>query len=284
MWAVVSTAWLLNTFRTQGVPASLLVGDGRVAVQRTPETLSFLPRESPAPAALVFLCGGGVGAEAYAPLLRPLAEAGYAVHIVRLPYRLAPLEGHKRAAVQRVRNVIADNSAIERWVVAGHSLGGALATRLAADPPAELAAVVLIGTSHPKELDLSGSPLAFTKVFAGNDGVATPEMIDATRGLLPAATLWVEIEGGNHSQFGHYGHQLFDGTATLSRQRQQEITRGALLRALQGVAEAPLRALQGVAVAPQREVADGQATPEPDRFPDAPEGPLWIEHGEQAVA
>jgi hypothetical protein len=50
--------------------------------------------------------------------------------------------------------------------------------------------------------------------------------------LLPASAKWVEIKGGNHSQFGHYGHQLFDGKATISREAQQAITREILLEAL----------------------------------------------------
>jgi hypothetical protein len=50
--------------------------------------------------------------------------------------------------------------------------------------------------------------------------------------LLPADTRWVEIEGGNHSQFGHYGHQLFDGSPTTTREEQQAVTRAALLDAL----------------------------------------------------
>jgi hypothetical protein len=44
----------------------------------------------------------------------------------------------------------------------------------------------------------------------------------------------VEITGGNHSQFGHYGHQVLDGTATIGRAEQQEITRTALRDALAG--------------------------------------------------
>lgn len=234
VWAILSTVWFVNLFRTRGVSEEMLADDERVTVQRTDETLSLLPRDGDATSGLVFIVGGGVAVEAYVPLLRPVAERGYPVHIVRLPYRLAPLEGHKRTALRRARDVIAAHGHVERWVIAGHSLGGALASRLAADPPPRVAAVVLVGTSHPKELDLSGSSLAFTKVFASNDGIATPAMIDANRGLLPEVTRWVEIEGGNHSQFGHYGHQLFDGTPTITRRRQQQLTREALLATLAG--------------------------------------------------
>jgi hypothetical protein len=45
----------------------------------------------------------------------------------------------------------------------------------------------------------------------------------------------VEIEGGNHSQFGHYGHQLLDGTPSITREAQQTKTRAALLEMLDNV-------------------------------------------------
>ena len=232
VWAVVSTAWLLNSFRTQGVAPALLTSDSRVTVDGSPQTLTFRPTSIVHRSGLVFIVGGGVAAEAYAPLLRPLADDGYPVFVVRLPYRLAPFERHKRTAVNRVRAVLEGNDTVHGWVVAGHSLGAALACRLARGSPQGVAAFVLIGTSHPKTIDLSQLRTPITKVFASNDGVATVEMIDETRYLLPADTEWVSIKGGNHSQFGHYGHQLFDGSPTISRERQQDITRAVLRRAL----------------------------------------------------
>ena len=71
-----------------------------------------------------------------------------------------------------------------------------------------------------------------TKVYASRDGVAPAERVLANRRLLPARTKWVEIAGGNHSQFGRYGHQLFDGTATLPREEQEALTRSAILEAI----------------------------------------------------
>ena len=232
VWAFVSAAWMLNSFRTQGVEPALLTSDPGVTVDSMPDTLTFRPTSVVRDAGLVFVVGGGVAAEAYAPLLRPLAESGYPVFVVRLPYRLAPLERHKRTAVDRVRAILSANDTTSRWVVAGHSLGAALACRLATESPEDVAAIILIGTSHPKTIDLSQSRTPITKVFASNDGVATVDMITETRHLLPADTDWVRIEGGNHSQFGHYGHQLFDGSPTISRERQQDLTRAVLRRAL----------------------------------------------------
>lgn len=234
-WAVLSTLWVVTPYCTRGVPSSLLASDARVTVRSTREFLEFLPVERTGGAGLVFIAGGGVAAEAYVPLLRPIALEGYPVFIVRLPFRLAPLDAHKQAAVDRALGILESRQEAGRWVIAGHSLGGALASRVAAANPANMAALVLVGTSHPKTIDLSASRLRITKVYASNDGVATVEMICSTGHLLPAHTRWVEIEGGNHSQFGHYGRQLFDGSPEITRERQQGLTREALLEALREV-------------------------------------------------
>lgn len=231
-WAIISTLWLLNSYRTQGVARTLLTSDAKVTVQSSRDSLAFLPTASVRSSGLLFIVGAGVAAEAYAPLLRPLAEQGYPVFVVRLPYRIALLEQHKETAVGRVHAILGGNETVTSWVIAGHSLGGALACRIAADSPATVTAMILIGTSHPKRADLSHSRMPITKVYASNDGIATVKMINATRGLLPRDTRWIEIEGGNHSQFAHYGHQLFDGSPTIARDRQQDMTRAALLDAL----------------------------------------------------
>jgi hypothetical protein len=234
VWAIVSTSWLLNSFRTRGVDPALLASDAQVSVRHSDGSLAFLPASATA-ASSGLVVGAGVAPEAYAPMLRPIAAKGHPVIVVALPYRIAPLEHHKAAAVGRARAIIENEKSAESWVIAGHSLGGALVCRIAGDAPSRVKAMVLIGTSHPKRIDLSGSRIPITKVFASNDGVATVEMIRSTRNLLPTNTRWIEIKGGNHSQFGHYGHQLFDGSPTISREQQQAITRAALVEALTSV-------------------------------------------------
>jgi pimeloyl-ACP methyl ester carboxylesterase len=228
----VSTLWLANSMRTQGVGDELLQNTGAVSVVESPAVLEFLPVASDRRTGLVFFCGSGVSAHAYAPLLRPIADAGYPVFIVKLPYRFAPFEGHKQEAIQRARALIANHREVQRWAIAGHSLGGALAARMAQTDGGSIAALILIGTTHPKETDLSSLQMPVTKIYATNDGVAPADRVLSNKHLLPSGTKWVRIDGGNHSQFGHYGHQLFDGTASISRDAQQAAVRSELLASL----------------------------------------------------
>jgi pimeloyl-ACP methyl ester carboxylesterase len=234
VWAAGSTAWLVNSMRTRGVDAALLQSSASVSVVETSEMLSFGPASPARPAGLVFLCGAGVSAQAYVPLLRPVADAGYRVAIVKLPYRFAPLERHRAEAIGRARAVVAGHPEL-RWILAGHSRGGALAARLAWSDPAIVAGLVLIGTTHPRDQDLSRLTIPVTKIYGSHDGVAPVERVLANRRLVPGQTRWIERPGGNHSQFGHYGHQLFDGRAAMTREHQQAIVRSALLQMLADV-------------------------------------------------
>lgn len=227
-WATVSSLWLANSVRTQGVDPNLLKSNEQVEVVNQSTTLEFLPTANASETALVFICGSGIAAEAYAPLLRPIADAGIAVFVVRLPYRFAPFETHKQEAVNIARSLPPQHPEFSRWVLSGHSLGAALACRVVSNDAGSFDAMVLIGSTHPKLDSLSSLKIPVTKVYATLDGVASSDDIVANAKLLPPHTRWVEIQGGNHSQFGHYGHQLFDRRATITREAQQGQTRDVL--------------------------------------------------------
>lgn len=232
LWALFAMSWLANSVRTRGVDENTLRSSEAVSVLNDANGLTFLPASSNDHVALIFLCGSGIAAEAYAPLLRPIADDGFQVFVIKLPYRFAPLASHKQAAIDRARAVITAHPEVTRWVIAGHSLGGALAARMARVDSGSLSAMVLLATTHPKEDDLSFLRIPVTKIYASNDGVAPRDRVLANRTLLPSHTKWVEIIGGNHSHFGRYGHQLFDGTATIDREEQERIARSAMLHVL----------------------------------------------------
>jgi pimeloyl-ACP methyl ester carboxylesterase len=123
-------------------------------------------------------------------------------------------------------------------MIAGHSRGAALAARFVLEHPEAVSGLILMATSHPRDFDLSRSPVPVLKIMGVNDGTAPLEQARARQHLLPAGTRWVEIEGGNHSQFAHYHYQLFDGPAGLAREAQQA-------RAVDAITEFVQRATHG---------------------------------------
>jgi hypothetical protein len=81
---------------------------------------------------------------------------------------------------------------------------------------------LLLWASYPARAnDLSERDLLVTSVYGTRDGLATPDEITASHPLLPPEAVWVEIEGGNHAQFGWYGPQKRDNPATIIRTAQQ---------------------------------------------------------------
>lgn len=231
LWALACGAWLANSYRTQGLPDGALAASAGSAVAAGDGYLELRPAVPGAGRGLLFFCGSGVAAEAYVPLLRPLAEAGHAVLIVRLPYRFAPLPSQRADALRRARTLMDARPGME-WVLAGHSLGGLLAARFAQADTRGVAGLALLGTTHPREFSLAALRVPVAKVYGSNDGVARADKVLANKARLPAQTQWVAIAGGNHSQFGHYGHQLMDGAADIPREAQQAAARAALLKML----------------------------------------------------
>lgn len=160
---------------------------------------------------LVFVPGARVDPRAYAHILRPLAEAGYLVAVVKPPYGLALPNS------TQPDSVIQNHPEIRYWAVGGHSLGGVAASAYADDHPVT---GLLLYASFPAG-ELQRNDLITTSISGSADALATPADIAEARPKLPEATQYVVIEGGIHAFFGDYGEQPGDGVPTISREEAQ---------------------------------------------------------------
>lgn len=236
-FGIIFFLWMANSLRAQGFDGSILESDTKVTIEETSRLISFLPNLNQQPGGLIFFPGGLVQPEAYAPMSRAIAEQGFNVFIIKLPFGSAPLESQEADVMNQALSIMEINPSIQYWVVGGHSRGGAIASRFAFLHGESFETLILIGTSHPKEaaFDLSNTNLAVTKIYASNDGLASVEEVHANAIYLPDDTNWILIEGGNHSQFGYYGAQLGDNSASISREQQQKLTVESILTALNDV-------------------------------------------------
>lgn len=152
---------------------------------------------------ILFYPGAKVEAEAYLPLLDQLRDQGFTCFLIHMPANMAIFDAG--AAL----DVIDAHPEIGHWYLAGHSMGGAMASSCAADNPDAIDGLILLGAY------LYGDyPPADTLTIYGSLNESVAEKIDYTDNVLV-------IDGGNHAQFGNYGPQKDDPAAAISASDQQ---------------------------------------------------------------
>jgi hypothetical protein len=171
---------------------------------------------------VVFYPGARVSPEAYVATWAPIvAETDTLVLIPQMPFNLAVF-GRSRAD-----GLLAEHPGIDGWWIGGHSLGGAMASSWVGGEPEDRIAGLVLWASYPTGGAGLGARehLEVLSVSGSNDGLATPDDIRQRRDDLPPATVFVEVDGMNHAQFGRYGAQRGDLEATIDdAQAQRQLT------------------------------------------------------------
>jgi Alpha/beta hydrolase family len=178
----------------------------------------------------VFVPGARIDSRAYAPVLRPLAEAGYLVAVLKEPFGFAVLD---RDHGKRVLDL---HPEISHWVVGGHSLGGTVVASLA--DQYELVEGLVLFASYPAD-PIIRNDLKIVSISGSADGFTTPQDIEASKAELPPGTDFVVINGAVHSSFGDYGAQPGDGTPTIDPSAAHTEISQATLALLAAVAPPP---------------------------------------------
>ena len=223
---IIFMIWQFSTYQARDIPEEDYVSTDTINVHEDDDLLSFSVMDSEL-SELVFLPGGGVQPRAYVPLARNLAEEGFTVHIVKMPYRM-PVWGYDK---------ILDLFDWEngRFVLGGHSQGAKMAAQFAYEHPELPAALFLIATTHPRDIDMSHMSMRTVKILGDRDGLVESADVAVNIPKLPIGSSLLTIEGANHSQFGHMGHLLMDGTPAISREEQQRKTVEILVDAFAGL-------------------------------------------------
>ncbi|MCR5674913.1 MAG: alpha/beta hydrolase [Lachnospiraceae bacterium] len=177
--------------------------------------------------ALLFFPGAKVEETAYAPFVRRLAQAGMDVCLLKEPFHLAVFDNGRAAAVM-------DRYDYAHWYVGGHSLGGAIAAQFAEVHGDRLDGVILCAAYLIKRGD---EDLTEIVLCGSEDGIINTKRMRRGDTLGSRFYFTHVIDGGNHAQFGNYGLQRGDGTATISAEAQQEEAVAVIMDTLQAEAE-----------------------------------------------
>lgn len=199
--------YVSDYYRAEDIAVTVLAQDDGITVQ---DNLTILSPFSPTDTAIIFYPGAKVEAIAYLPLLDQIRQTGVTCILVDMPFHMAIFD------VNAAQDVIAQFPEFEHWYIAGHSMGGAMASQFAADYPDEVDGLILLGAY------LYGDyPTADTLTIYGSLNQSVEDKLDYTENV-------VEIAGGNHAQFGNYGAQKGDPPATISAAEQQAQTVSAI--------------------------------------------------------
>lgn len=191
---------------------SLLLDDN-VQIEETNRATIYEPAD---PIAHVLLLPGGlVTPDSYAYLAMSLAQHGYRVTVFHPVFHLAILTPWWPA---RYLDDTLDN------IVIGHSLGGTVGS-LVAHQEDRVSTVVFLA-SYPIR-DVSDKRMLL--ITAEFDGLLDAEAVDASEDHWNDDAVLLDIAGGNHAQFGWYGPQDGDRTATIDTLTQQDLVVQAII-------------------------------------------------------
>ncbi len=227
---VSSLLILLTLSACSSKPMNEAYGSLNKADQISDEFLLFTAKPTNNTVCMVFYPGALIDPAAYSPLSLAIANKGYDVYLLKLTLNLAVLEID---AADKAKQDKYAKQHCRKFLIAGHSLGGAMAVEYVKKHPED--SLLLLGAYPQESTNLTSHKPPVTVVSGSQDKIASPEEIMQSRGNMPKHSDYIEIDGGNHAQFGWYGSQRGDGTATISRQRQHEIVVDKVLELLKRI-------------------------------------------------
>lgn len=134
----------------------------------------------------------------------------------KLPLNLAIL------GINAVDSVIEQYPEVQKWYVAGHSMGGAMISKYAFQHEDKVDGIIFLG-SYPAD-DFSTKSIPMLSIYGEVDALATVEKIESNKKLMSKNTAMHMIKGGNHAHFGMYGEQKGDNASLITSKAQRDET------------------------------------------------------------
>ncbi|TFG82450.1 MAG: hypothetical protein E4G74_02665, partial [Erysipelotrichales bacterium] len=135
------------------------------------------------------------------------------VIIVKFPFNFAFLDW-------KVGKRVMDDETIPRWILMGHSLGGAFGSKLAVSDDRIVGMVML--ASYPAD-NLSKKSLPTLSLNGQFDAVMSEAEFAKQKAKFPMDSEFYVIGGANHSQFGSYGLMADDSAESITPKKQREL-------------------------------------------------------------
>jgi hypothetical protein len=204
--------WTAGTLGPSEQALLVLQSDNEVRIKQESDQITFEPVANQPTSGFILYPGARVDFRSYSPLLREIAARNHVVIVLRSPFNIAFFNANAADEVMAAYPHITD------WVIGGHSLGGVVAASYVSRRPS--VSGLVLWASYPADDSLVETDVQVLSIYGSTDRLTTPADVLRSQDLLPPDAIFVEIRGGNHSQFGSYGLQPGDGKATITNEEQ----------------------------------------------------------------
>jgi len=206
---------------------AILVTDDAVRTE-IDDWVVMRPASGAPKAGMILYPGAYCDVRGYSHVMKAVAAEGYLVVGVLMPFNMSIM------APDSADDVRAAFPQIERWVIAGHSLGGAMAGRYAFNHQDELAGLILWDSYPPDPNSLAESTLPVASILRAKPDGTISQIFEDKRYLVPANSARVAVPGGIHMNFGSFKSGTFEEEwdPSITMQAQHDIVTAATLRAL----------------------------------------------------
>lgn len=221
LFMLVSCAYLLHYHKAQSEAIKYLNGSENVTVKNTTNGIMLDGKGNDT--AIIFYPGAKVDYLAYLPLFSILAnDEGYDCFLVNMPFNFAFLAPNSA-------DEIIKNTNYSNYFMAGHSLGGAMASSYE-NSTNKTDGLIFLAAYPMKDIY---KPCLFIR--GTNDGILNLENYNNSKDLVKNNITEYIINGGNHGQYAYYGHQTGDSKASISAESQQNQTANEIIKFINGV-------------------------------------------------
>ena len=212
------------TYARPPLPEALdaLVSDEFVQVAQE-SWLTFAPAQAHAAVGFIFYPGGRINPQGYAPLMRTIAAEGYLVIIPEMPLNMAPFNAN---IADDIQNYYPE---IKHWVIGGHSVGGTIAAQYTQKHRNKIDGLIIWASYPANNVELADLSIPVTLIYGSLDPRVNADSVAERQALLPPNSNYIQIEGGDHHQFGAYEIKPDEHFAIISQADQhRQITEATL--------------------------------------------------------
>lgn len=222
--------WLNKTYKVNEYANHAMISTSKTEISKQSDsTILFKNKSTSSDIGVIIIPAQKVQQKSYARLAKKLSQNNYQVFIPKLVFNSSIF------STSRIEKIIENNKDVSMWYVIGHSDSGNTALKVSANEKKVLGTVFLGSYVTGDDLKLINKHLLL--IWGTNDGVLDFSKFNEYKKNLSENTTFLEIVGGNNSNFADIELLENDNSATINNEQQQKQAINSIVKFINKVSE-----------------------------------------------